>query len=325
MACFSDYILVRGHCGNTLPSTGLYINDLPGITVKIAANVADDEVVSGINLLNRCIDEGIRQARHDIVSKMRNVVSFDKIQHNQDYGFFTDTYLSTSNTTRGLKVTIDDCCRLTGIFIKQLTLKANTTISNKTISIVDGNVTTNYTVDLTAGVETTIYPNYKATEETVYIQWNTSDISVNDSTVFDTSSGAFPYASCHDWNCTQNECGHNGITVVGTDDTDKSYGIRALVQVRCDEDQFTCEISDQLAYACRYSAAMKFVEEWKMTTRINAPTNYGKERYDEQYLMWEEKYHEELNSIVEKLPTWLAQVAPCCVECSSDHWTYQHP
>lgn len=323
MACFDQYILVRGHCGTAVPSTNLYINDLEGITLTKGAAAADEETVTGVNLLNRCIEWGITNAKHHLKLAMMNVVQFDSIIHQDKYGYFSTTYLPTSATERGLKITLADCCQLSRIFVKNLTLKSNTTITGKTLKIIDGVTETTYTVDLTAGVPLTIYPNYKATENEIQIVWNTSDISVNESTIFNSDCNNCNF--CHDFNCVQNGYGVNGITVTGSDNTNNSYGIQGLIQVRCDEDAFFCMISDKMSYLALYEAGLQFLREISSTERLNVFTQYGQERRDMLYVEWQKKAEEQKKLLVNELPTFLATVDKCCVNCNSSRWVYAKP
>jgi hypothetical protein len=53
--CFptKNYIGIRGDCDGETPESGLYINDLAGITLKLAASSATEEDVRGIDMLRR--------------------------------------------------------------------------------------------------------------------------------------------------------------------------------------------------------------------------------------------------------------------------------
>lgn len=43
MECLRDYIGVRGGCGNTVPPSSLYVNDLPGISFRQISSLADSQ------------------------------------------------------------------------------------------------------------------------------------------------------------------------------------------------------------------------------------------------------------------------------------------
>lgn len=65
--CLNDYIGVRGCSGDT-PESGLYINDIPGITTKLAANVVDSELISGQALLTNIVNRSYSSVVDDVVS-----------------------------------------------------------------------------------------------------------------------------------------------------------------------------------------------------------------------------------------------------------------
>ena len=88
MPCFTDFILVRGACGTATPSSGLYINDLPGISLRRGANVADEEQVTGVQLLNDSITLGIELTKKEIMERMLDIVRFNSIYQSQQYGAF---------------------------------------------------------------------------------------------------------------------------------------------------------------------------------------------------------------------------------------------
>lgn len=65
--CLNDYIGVKG-CDEDAPESGLYVNDVPGITTKLAANIVDTELISGERLLKSVRDRAYIAVVDDIIS-----------------------------------------------------------------------------------------------------------------------------------------------------------------------------------------------------------------------------------------------------------------
>lgn len=325
--CFSNYILVEGNCGNVVPSTGLYINrHLEGITLQKGANIAEGVTVKGVDLLNKCIENGIRRARKDLIKNMMGYVRFNSILEAHTYGCFATDYLSVSSGEKGVTITLDSNCRYTKIYINAITVKTNTTLANKQIKIVDGGTTTIKTVDLTAGVQSTINPNYKATNKEVSVQWDLSDIAVNNSNLNSCSgcgcsSSSNIYEDCG--TCTNCDCEY--MTANGSDGTSNTYGITVYATLVCDEDAFTCDISQWLSEAALYAAGISFILEYKAALRINAFTLYKEEDYNELRATWEDRYEAEIKTLSDKLPVYLKEIGGDCITCNSSRWVHSIP
>lgn len=65
--CLNNYIGVRG-CSDEEPESGLYINDIPGITTRLAANIVDSEIISGEQLLKNIVNRAYLSVIDDIVT-----------------------------------------------------------------------------------------------------------------------------------------------------------------------------------------------------------------------------------------------------------------
>ena len=77
MNCFDNLIGIHRTCPPTSPSSGLYIQDLPGITLSVANAAVDNETISGVKL----IEEKITFAQNAIHAALRNQLA-DKLKIN---------------------------------------------------------------------------------------------------------------------------------------------------------------------------------------------------------------------------------------------------
>ena len=113
MPCFTDFILVRGACGDAVPSSGLYINDLPGLTLRSAANVANEEQITGVGLLNNAIATGIELTKKEIMERMIEIVRFNSVYSSKRISDLNyDTYAGPTAGFNGITSELDCDCRL---------------------------------------------------------------------------------------------------------------------------------------------------------------------------------------------------------------------
>lgn len=333
MACLTNYILVYGHCEGNTPTSGLYINKaLPGITLKRSANLAEGEIQTGVDLLNQAIENGIEMARSALVREMLGVVRFNSIsstgQYGQFYKDFTDTtkYLSATSANRGLKFELSQCCRLTNLYVRRVSILLNTAVTNGTLTVTDGGTTTTKTFSTTAKVVTDVEVNYKAQSPTVLITLNNAAMSVNDSTLNYSGNCGFCSNDC----CNNSSC-NKGINVWGWDGTNTTgttYGLSATVDTICDEYKFFCEIANTIpdvAWLVMYHAGVWFFEYLLTTGRINVYTLYNKETISARIEQWTQKADDLEKKLVRQLPRYLASIDDCCVECNSSHWETSIP
>lgn len=333
MACLTNYILVYGHCGEETPTSNLYINKaLPGITLKRSANLAEGEIQTGVDLLNQAITNGIEMAWSALVREMLGVVRFNSISSTGQYGLFykdfTDTtqYLAATSANRGLKFELGQCCKLTNLYVRRVSVLQNTTLANQTLTITDGGTVTTKTFSSTAKVVTEVEVNYKAQSPTVLITLNNAAISVNDSTLNYTGSCGFCSNDC----CADHSC-NQGVNVWGWDGTNtnsSTYGLSATVDTICDEYKFFCEMANTIpdvAWLVMYHAGIWFFEYLLTTGRINAYTLYNKETISARIEQWTQKADELEKKLVKQLPRYLASIDSCCIECNSSHWETSIP
>lgn len=330
MACLTNYINVFGHCDGATPSSGLYINkNLAGINLKKAANAAEGELSTGVDLLEQAIENGIERSRSALVSEMLTAVRFNSVVSSGQYGKydpdFTDTtkYLAATAASRGLKFELDNTCRLSGMYIRRVQVLTNSTISSGTLTITDGGEVTTYTFSASPQEVTFVETNYRAQSGTVLITLNNASISVADSDLYYNGNCGFCCNTC------KGGC-DSGLSVWGWDGTNTTgttYGLSALVDVVCDEKRFFCEISHipDVAWMSLYAAGIWFFEYLLLSNRINSYTNYKAEQASLQAQQWQQLFNDIKTKIVQQLPKYLATIDTCCIECNSSRWQTSIP
>jgi hypothetical protein len=70
MDCFIDYIGLRGAVSGIVPDSGLYVNDLPGISLKSIDSVADSDKVTYQNLWNIIQKRAMNKFRSAVTAQL---------------------------------------------------------------------------------------------------------------------------------------------------------------------------------------------------------------------------------------------------------------
>ena len=327
MACLTNYILVKGHCEGATPTSNLYINvNLPGITLEKAANTAEGALQTGVALLNQSISNGISRTRQDLIGAMLPLVRFNQLVSGGDYGEFTDTYLASyASANRGVKATLDTCCRLGMMNIPRVRVLVNNS-GSQTLTITDGVATTAYAFTSVAGVPQYVETRYKSVTDTLYLTLS-ANLSVNDS-LLDRSGCGFCTTSCD--HCSDCKCSY-GLTVTGWDganETGQTYGIIPTIQVQCDAEKFFCEIShlEMVQWAALYAAGIDFLEFNLLTNRVNEYTIYNDHEEVRGVIAdWEAKRKEKMDVLSKTLPIYLNSIDSCCIDCNASTWEYSLP
>lgn len=334
MACFTNYILVKGYCGDSTPSTGIYINEfLPGITLKAAANIAEDTVQTGVGLLNQCVSNAILRVKDDLVSSMLGTVRFNAAVSTGQYGYYEpdnfdddNYYLAGSATGRGIKATLKNDCRLSAIYVKRVAVIGQGS-GTKTLYVKDGVTTTSYSFTLSNQAVTWVEVNQKITSDLLHITISDSAFEPFDMDLNYTGTCGVCANDCSG----SSACDCNaGLDIWGWDGTNtgsNTYGLSPVIHVICDQDKFLCEVSqlETVAQMIAFKAGIIFMQELISTSRLNYYTIYEEEMAREWITEWTKEYTDRTKALTPRLTKYLLSVDSCCIECDSSNWHYGLP
>ena len=316
--CFDNYIGVRGDCDETRsPSSALYIDDLPGITLARAAKIADAGQTTGVKVAKAAISRAIKKTQRVLVNEMLDVVTFNAIPFSKRASkFVSDSYGSATTQDSGMELELCSNCRLVEMYIPEVRVNLKEAGSH-TLKIVEGSKTTTYEFTALAERAVCVITNYSPTTSIIQILIE-SGVKPNNSTL---NSGCF---NCPDIIC---DCSQDsGVKIKGVGDSvGLTYGVQPLVNLECSEDKFFCEIKHIASAAVWYNAGVEFMSEAIATDRLNDFSEYGLEEAREQRDRWESDADVEIKRIVKKLPNYLTSIDSCCIQCNSTHWTNSLP
>jgi hypothetical protein len=296
--CLSSLVGVKGACNNTL-SYPYFIEDIPGIDLKKAAHTSD---TTGIELLQKSIDNGAKQVKQDIQHELIGKFRLNEKINGFEIGKFLSDYTSVVKSGFHFEY-LCHSCRLSSLFITTIDFQTKEDFTGKVV-IEIGNETFEYSVINTAKKRSYVIINklIQTNEFKVYIE----EENGNSFDLLNTT------AVCN--------CENANVKLIGN----------GLIKIngywQCDLDRLFCEIKDLFGRAVWYASGVYFYDELSMTDRINYYTVYkSQEDAVEQKHILNGRYQKEIKLISTKLYPLLKKLGGCCVDCSGSGWFYNLP
>jgi hypothetical protein len=309
--CLDNFIGIRAACqaGASAPVSGLYIEDLPGISIKSLASV-DAKYASAQKLVSeKAIFAGkkvLEMAREVIRPRFHVETAIDEVIGGQ----FNEDTLATTTNERGLRIE-KSFTQLTTTRIPFVYVKSNTTVNDVDILVKEGGTTKlTKTVNLEAGVELCVDLNYETSALEV-------DIVIANNSV-EPFSGSSRYTALK---ADCNSCG-NGlskfVTVRGLDNGTTSnllFGIRAEVIIVCHLDKGLCYLRNDLKLPILYQTGIEILKEWRASDRMNFLTIHSQDWVEDTLADWEVEVDVLFKNRARGLANFLKSVDNNCFVC----------
>ena len=314
-SCLENIVGVR--CGGDTSLTGLYIEDLEGINLRTAANIADSSFQNGLELLRAKIDFATKRVKEDLLSAFYPYFRMNTLIDENQVGIFLENkYHNISGSDRGARFKIRRT-RLSKIRIKSVCVCLEApTYSNYswTVKIIDGNnlVQIPFTTD-SAG-RATLFPDYLAENDEVFVVMAGNAIRPCETKV---KAGCYCSTKATEFITGQ---GWSGTTT-----STSSFGLQVNAVAECQNDELICLINHKLGFPILYKAGIEIVSEWKVSDRLNSTTLI--EDGSEDYLLskFEHEYKRSLKTIVESLPAFMSRIDDICVVCNQNRYAEGTP
>jgi len=330
MKCFDEilngdkYIIgLRGYPALTdlsVPLSGLFINDIPGITLKVAAAVNNEEQQTGLELIKQILRTSTLLVVDDLRSKIMPQYNFNNILFADNIGRYTTGYHLSSADNKGMQISsyASDYAR---VFIQQIDIKLNTGGAFNVIIDDDGIINT-YPVSIVAGVKYSLYPNYLCENKKVKIYLDTGG------SVVEYAKGYLSKLDC-DCDCDYDCCDSNRNVLLnikgwnGTDEDGYFYGISPYLSLQCEEQLFICRMLNRMYFLFWYRAGVEFLNEVINSKRLNPMCLMAKEQATElrDYLRLE--YDEKFETFIQSLKQFLDNNKDVCLNCYGNTYVQQ--
>lgn len=329
--CFgSNYIGILGDCSNAneIPSSGLYVNHISGVSLHLASKVSDAEYNTGVSMLKTLLDEAIRLTCNEFLCNLKGF-SFNSItdlkstgRHNSD--FIENTYQGE----QGFEFELATNDRFQELYIESINVNSDENRPAVDFLIIDGCEVTRKTFDLVCGFNE-LRMEYAAKGSKVQIVTDISTWANVPSTYYNNSVGG---CNCKCYDDNGNDCYTiRSIQKLGTQANyeygGNSAGMVVNSQCRCSESKFICQFKDKLSFAIRLRMAALFFKEVVTTTRnnplANVQENIARERFaeimggDNPTTGFKEnsEYWAELKRIAKQSEVAINKLKSKCIDC----------
>jgi hypothetical protein len=322
-SCFANYIGIRSLCNPSESKYDLYIDDLEGISLDVAASITNGYDTPA-DVLWKSVYAGINLTLMDFKNYARPYFRIKSVLSTFSLGKFNKDYFSPSVDThfRGIKINLNNspqckCCtpgqsKMLRVYIEKLEILGNSYCPNKQIVIQDGGIDTYYNVELQPTQITEIYLNYPIVSNEVVIWIDNWDFSPNIGSLQNPTQNTYNHC-CQQSPYAPQQC----ISLQGWDagNTNENLnGIKPHFKIACDENQLYCAIGEPLKYLFLYRAGMEFLKRWKTSPRYNEHTQQ-KENIEEIYKNWNDIYDKNYKNIHDTFKQLFLNFDNCCIEC----------
>lgn len=312
MDCLINLIGIKKACSDTEPVTGLYINDLPGMNLKIADAAANSEKPSGIILINDRIKFASDYIANDIRNFMQDKFVINSILDQATVGHYKDNNntITASNKLRGIKIQVQQKPYL-NINISRIGIYFTDAVTTAILIYDLYKSELLYTIPVTTIANEIVYLDVNKSiptngqQRSLFICIDGSASDQYDASVYGNTSGCS--------SCSKNS--YLSYVTSGTIDpalsknignfisANSTGGLTVDYSIECDIDNYTCSIGRSLAWALLYKTGHLIMQELQNSDQLNTIVMINKARNQELLEYYEAEYIKSMNSITENIRT----------------------
>jgi hypothetical protein len=274
LACFDNFIGLRGVCESTPPKSGLYIDDAGGgLSLEFLSSIADGADKSGADLFTKRHDFCATRVLEFVKTSANSVATFNDVVAYVQAGRFTDRYELSTNVEKGVQLRKFAGGAMQAIYVDTVTVLV-ATAGNYTLNIYDGITVTSYPFTAVAGVPVDVEVKYKAISPTVRVVFNQNGVTVNlgkNPYCYTGCGGSYDadFSDCYD---CYNKYGFEVKGWNGTGADGYTWGVSVAANLVCDFDKYVCANTSKFAYLLYYELAIDLLGYALTSPRMNAHT-----------------------------------------------------
>lgn len=310
--CYQNFILSQSNCGNLQPTSGLYVEDLTGISPQMIANSANSKDSTAKDNLQSRVFAAIQKAKAITNSYITSAGFLFRGGGNmQSFCSFSNVYhTAIGSQKKGLVISKNSSTALfNSLFVDSICVLSNTT-GTHAIELIDNNNTVLQTlsIDLTAGQKSKIPVKWNLAikqGESYYIVWANSN-----------ATPATGNCNCSTSGCCGNSFNYNNSDTLwykisgwnGEKCENKAYGISINAQVKCELDNLMCDVLHQIAYSILKLTGAELAVAALSPQRSNSTNVNGAEFYDNWRQIWQSEAEVEIKDVIaQKVQQWAQQ------------------
>jgi len=312
MSCFDNLIGIRGYCDDPESDSGLYLQDLPMVTLKNADAIVTTQN-SGFELLQQLLSRSYNYVIQDAVNMMAPFFRQSSVIEQSVVGYYPEQMListGANNYMTGIEVRILEYPYLE-FFLSQVTIFCDFTgnVDLKIYDLKQNKLLDTITIAALAGQMVTVDINktYKTNKQVL-------DLFIG----YD-STGINPYKS----NLTSNKtlggcrsCGSVGSygnrfvmfyprkiatasnkIVQNLESVNGTSGLSITYNINCNIEPYLCSIKNRLAMPILHRAGMEIMNELKVSDRLSSVVVFQKKEIEATYQYFEGIYKQGMTNV----------------------------
>lgn len=302
MDCFDNYIGLRGYCSDQTPESGMWINDLSGIDLKMMSNILDADGKDYKTFWEQMYARTLNELQSDVLVKAQEYFNTNILLQNAITSYYTDPYetVNSSNEYKGSTIEIDyNTSKYLSVFVNHVQLYLN--------SSANGNI---YIYNMMNGMLLDTV-SFEGTEGSNIIQINKNYNTYGQETkIFVCYDGSVSGSIKSDMWDLDDLASVRGakIAKTGTPLTSNltydgdSYGLIVNFNLKCDISEFICTSKDLFKMALYYKLGANIQFERLTSNRLNKYTiQKTKEEIKDLWQEYQDKYDANLAATLNNL------------------------
>ena len=324
MNCLDNYIGLKGYCSEVTPESGLYINDLSGIDLKLLANISNPDQPSYKEVWESLYTKSVNQLQSDVLIRSQKFFKTNILLANSITGFYEDPFETetSSNHLKGTTIEVDyNTSKYISIFLNHVQLYLSSAVNGNIYiyNLMNGQLLD--TIAFTGSIGNNIIninKNYKTygQETKIFVCY---DGNIGNSIKTD-NVGLTEIAETRGAKITV------GSTVLKDNLTldGDSYGLIANFNLKCDISEFICTSKDLFKMAFYYLLGANIQFERLTSNRLNKYTlTKTQEEIKDLHDEYKEYYEKQLDVILDNLNPNSDQICFSCNKARS--YKYLNP
>ena len=332
MNCLTDYIGLRG-CGAAVPPSGLYVNDLPGISLKQLVNLTNEEETSYLQLWSMIQQRAQNRFSLDVREAMgkhyRMKSMLQGINLGNQIGEFNTAIAPPTRSQWGFTIELIETSNyeyvpspLASVHVQELRFYSEITVSGIPFSIYDMNTGLRLfykEINLVSGwnsipVHTTFHNNYAVNSWSIFCAFSYTDYAD------DFYSLDIPFNHTIPGCCDVRIRGAKAepFSTIGQDAvrdfeyTSNTYGLSGTFSIVCSWDAVICQNKTLFSRAFWYLTGIELLTETLYSTKLNLFTTVNLQRIEKL----REEYQVEYMKSLEQVAGGFDLSCDCCIDCA---------
>lgn len=312
MECAENFIVCRNACSGVdpvTPTSGLYADDLPGISTISLANIEPGKYASAAAMVQQKVAIAVKKVGDRVKEVLAQYLEENATVEAGEVGTFNSDVLAGTADARGLRIGLDGT-QLMHLLIPRIYVKAAAS-GEFEVLLKDGPEERTFTVNCVANEVAMLDVHYLAKTKQVDITITDAAFKAVSGTTFNTRY----FATCVA--CGRN-CKYRHISGVGLlkgEEVDAVQGIGAQVVVTCAFERALCMLLQRLRWAVLYQFGVEVLDEWLATSRMNYMGIHGKEWAEAKRPEWMQEVEIKLEQQAPHLATLIEKLSPECTRC----------